>query len=208
MKQWISGFLVLTVAGCAAPPTRFDVDKQFYEQVEGKSIESSLSEYLSGKADFQNLNDEYVFEIPYYEYGGIPYLNEEVKASKVFRNLCESKGGSVLPERKSDSKTWSCLNHNEGNDPIIMRYRFSSGGTMFFSLISTKAIEEERVREISKRQEINDIYKRRAMDFRENLKPGDRATAGLVIDVKKPLALIQKYGSNQQIWVDIAELWP
>ena len=208
MKQWIIGLLTITVVGCAAPPTRFAIENQFYDQVEGKSIESSLTEYLSGKADFQNANDEYVFDIPYYEYGGIAYLNEDVQASKVFRKLCESKEGSVLPERNSSSKTWHCVNHKESSEPVTMRYRYSSGGTMFFSLIASKTIAEEKSLEISKRQELNDIYKRRAMNFRENLKTGDRATAGLIIEVRKPLALLQKYGSNKQVWVDIDELWP
>jgi hypothetical protein len=191
------------LTGCSATPNRLDIDDDFISQSTNLSVESSLHQYFSTKADRAIEDKQYLFNIPYYEKSGIAYYDEEMAANSVVRDLCNTHNGNFTIITKEYSKAWYCIT----SDKISVTYKYMNG-TMIFGLENERERIKTRNTERAKQQKSDSDYKAYAIKFRKNLQIGDVSTLGLVIDINQPLVLVQQPNSNGLQWVNIAQIWP
>jgi hypothetical protein len=169
----------------------------------------------------------YYIDIPYYEEsagGGYvyPYENEFTAAENAMSALCSvngfTKGSAKLLSKEPEfiivdpSTTpnphpwyWACIKDHAIQN-VLVTDSHKTSNRLELTLFTSSDIEAYRSLKREKAIALNDQKKIISLNFKEQLKAGDQTSVGMVIEVKRPLALVQT--SNGQTWFDIIMLEP
>jgi hypothetical protein len=100
---------------------------------------------------------------------------------------------------------WACIKDHAIQN-VLVTDSHKTSNRLELTLFTSSDIEAYRSLKREKAIALNDQKKIISLNFKEQLKAGDQTSVGMVIEVNRPLALVQT--SNGQTWFDIIMLEP